>query len=1384
MKKFIVTISSITAIILLYTSLLFAQSSVVKFDRLSIEDGLSQSTVRCILQDVRGFMWFGTDAGLNRYDGYTFKTYKRDLENPGSLSNGLIWSLYEDRLGTMWVGTDVGLNRYDREQNRFTRYFHDPENPYSVSDNSIRAILEDSRGVLWIGTNGGLCEYDRDNDVFIRHMHDPGDLNSIGSDRIRSLYEDDSGNLWIGTYDGLNRYDSGQERFERIGMPPEAEDAQAGTRVRDVVEDSTGVLWIGTNRGLFEFDPESETYTAHRHEPGNPNSISSNSIRFLHIDRTGALLIGTTGGGLDWYDGSYSIFFHFRHDPAGPSSISSDELRSIYEDRAGILWIGTYKRGLSKYDRMSNKFLHFHTDNLFPNSINNNSVRAFYEDDYGFIWIGTFGGGINMYDRNAARYTYFQHDPANPRSLSHDRIYAITEDRHGYVWIGTNGGGLNRFDRKTGYFEHFRYDPDDPGSLSSDRIRVIYEDSNGTLWIGTNGGGLNQFERDSETFMRLINDPYDPVSISNNSVYALCEDRSGMLWAGTVDGLNRLDRENNRFTRFKFEIDDSTSISDKGILSIYEDSEGALWIGTYGGLNRFNRDSETFTRYTEKDGLANDVIYGILEDDDGNLWMSTNKGISKFNPRTESFKNYDVRDGLQGSEYYPGAYYKSKRGEMFFGGSNGFNAFLPGEIVDNTHIPPIVITDFRLFNESVLPKKPGRRTIITKTISEADEICLYHHQDVFSFEFAALDYSAPEKNRYAYKMEGFNEDWTYSDSRRFVTYTNLPPGEYVFRVRGSNNNDVWNDDGTSVSVTITPPFWQTTWFTVFFVIFAVAVVYTGYKLRIRKIERRRKILESQVAERTAEIEKKSHQLSDQKNKLVETLDALRVSWEQYHGIFDSVSDSLIIFDRNGSIVEANPEACRSFGYEKPEFIGMNGRNLMHPDYRDHLREFMRIFDETGHFQGEAVCVRNDASDFNVDARGTNFMYSGEPHLLVIVRDVTERKKAENQIKQQLNLIEVLVETIPSPVYLKNTEGKYIVCNKAFESYFGKTRSQVVGKTEYEILPDHLAKQFHGLDLKLMMNGGAQSFECKVPFADGSLHDVIYHKAVVQQSDESPEGVVGVITDITELKEKTHQLEQLLEELKAAELQIVQAEKMASLGNLVAGIAHEVNNPVGAVISAADVAKRCIAKINETIEQSKNIEGIEGTAGFTRMFRLLTENNDVIVTASRRISTIVKSLKNFARLDESEFQETDIHEGIESTLTLVHHQLKNKAEVIREFGNIPKIRCYPNQLNQVFMNLFVNAAQAIEDTGEIRIRTYAEDSSVVIKVADNGKGIPADKIGKVFDPGFTTKGVGVGTGLGLSICYNIVVEKHNGQITVQSEPGKGTEFTVRLPATHS
>jgi len=816
------------------------QTDNIRFKHISIEDGLSQSTINCMLQDKKGFMWFGTKDGLNRFDGYKFVIYT-DPQNPDAISDNDIQSICEDTKGDIWIGTNSGgVNRFERKTGKFYRYNVDNK---KLGHNETRVIIKDSRGFIWVGTYGsGLYKYDPSNDFFSHYPY--CEKLSEKNNFVTSICEDKTGNIWVGTEDGLYQLDCEINRSIKYN-------AQAGgnqlsrNHITTIFKDQKGNLWIGTKGGgLNKFEPtNNQHFTSYLHNPKNSNgSLSSNNVSVVFESSNGILWIGTNDSGLNRLDPKTGIFTQYKHNPGNPLSISKNYITSIYEDTTGTLWVGTRAAGLNILPKNFIPFSLYRFEGCPNPSLNYNDIRSFYEEPDGILWIGTLEGGLKQFDRKTGKYTnYFNPDDSN--SFGYNFVRAIHEDRFGRLWIGTEGGGLNIFDRKDEKFTRFQSDESTQNSIINKDIDVIYEDAKGNLWVGTRDGLYNINPKSMAITPFRSNS--NKKSLSHNNILTIFEDHPGVLWIGTKGGgLNKFDIEENSFTRYQHKEDDPTSLSHNEVWSICKDQTGTLWIGTSCGLNQLldqEKENGKFKSYLEKDGLPNKVIYSILEDSQGNLWMGTNRGLVKFNPKESTFKNYDSNDGLQSDEFNYGALYKNKEGELFFGGINGFNVFFPGDIKDDPFMPPIVITDLLIKNISVEPgwKNPG--SPLKNTIDETDELKLtYQQSNVFSFEFAALHYANPQKNRYKYKLEGWDKDWIKTDAKnRRITYTNLPAGNYIFKVIGSNKDELWNTDGKSIKVRILPSLWKTWWAYTLYVIAGVLILFLIWSAWSKRFLKRR-----------------------------------------------------------------------------------------------------------------------------------------------------------------------------------------------------------------------------------------------------------------------------------------------------------------------------------------------------------------------------------------------------------------------------------------------------------------------------------------------------------------------------------------------------------------
>ncbi|MCP4147876.1 MAG: response regulator [bacterium] len=794
---------------------LYAQKHYLRFEHISIDDGLSQNSIECMLQDDKGYMWFGTLDGLNRYDGYEIKLYKHEQHRPATLSGNSVMALAIDKDGVMWAGTNSGLNRYDKESGTFTRFKHESSNLKSISHNKIRVMYRDASGELWIGTPDGLNKYDGKGGftVYRNHLATPS---LRGYNYITCIYEDTSNDLWVGNLGGLNRFDkkNGRFTFYRCKAP----NTRRLEPVFCIIEDNSGTLWVGTNSGLNKFDKKNGRFIRYSHP-----LLEGNRINDICTDQSGVMWIGTANSGLLKFDQTTPQITRYAHHNAASNSLSNNYVYKIMEDRSGVLWVGTLNGGLNKYDLENRRFRLYRHDASDNYSLNNDCAGSVLEDSAGTLWVGT-DTGLNKFHRKTGSATLYKNDPSNPRSITGGTVTYIYEDTTATLWVGTMEG-LNQYHPKQENFKRYLYEPTEPHSISSNAVSGILEDRSGTLWVGTYNRGLNKLDRDTGRFTRYQFSSQQPHSLPSNSLSPLYEDHFGVLWVGTSLGLSRFNRSEGNFANYLHDDTNPHSISHNDILSICEDVTGTLWFGTSGGLNTYSRETKRFKAYRIKDGLPNETIYGVLGDKQGNIWMSTNKGLSRLNPKTGTFKNFDAADGLQSNEFNTESYFQNTKGEMFFGGLKGLNSFFPGDIRDNPYLPPVVITDFLLLNRSVKLKQHDPLSPLEKKIDETGSLTLSYKDYIITFEFAALHFAAPQKNRYAYKLEGLDKEWIETGARnRRATYTKLPPGNYLFRVRGSNKDGVWNQKGTAIKLKILPPPWKTWWAYLLYILVAVVVL--------------------------------------------------------------------------------------------------------------------------------------------------------------------------------------------------------------------------------------------------------------------------------------------------------------------------------------------------------------------------------------------------------------------------------------------------------------------------------------------------------------------------------------------------------------------------------
>lgn len=842
-----------------------AQNTIPRFDHLNVDDGLSSNHTRFVYQDKNGFLWIGTEEGLNRYDGYNFITYRHDPKNKNSISDNAINAIYEDEKGKFWIATRNGLNIFDPVKDAFTHFKHNSNDHQSISSDKLTDVTADSSGNIWIGSREGLILFNQMDSTFTVFKNNQDQKNSLSHNYVTAVYTDHSGNIWIGTKNGLNKFNFKDSTFTSFFFDANNPASLSSHFINCIYEDTNGNLWVGTNSGLNNLVPlnnGSAEFISFKKNPSNPNSLSNNNVKTICEDENKNLWIGTIGGGISTYNPELNKFSTIRNNPQSLRSLSDDIIYYLTKDNSGIIWVGTFSKGINKFNPAKERFSHYQPN---PNSflqINENDITSVLIDNDRNLWLGTNGYGITFIDKNSVldnqvNKKVFRKSDKN--SINNDYVTSLIQDKDGFIWIGTFGGGLNKYDPRKKDFSIFKQDKTNPGSISNNYIQTIYEDKERFIWVGTGLGGVCRFDKSKKIFTCYNYNPNEAGSKKNPSsveVTAICEDEEGFLWFGTsTGGLDRFNRETQLFKYFIHDPEDTTSISSNRIVTIYSDKKNNLWAGTFsGGLNLYDRQSESFIHFTKSDGLAGNTVMAITEDRQGNLWISTNNGISKFDPSKKVFKNFDTHDGLQGKEFNANSViYDEQNNLIYFGGVNGLNIFNPEIIKDNTVKPEIVITDFKLFNKSITP---GINSVLDGSIQFTDQINLSYDQNVIAFEFAALQFNNPAKNKYAYKMEGFDNEWINAGSKRFAEYTNLDPGNYVFKVKGSNSDGIWNETGASIRIAIDPPFWQTWWAYMLYIIIVIA----GF-LTIRRYELNRLGLKNQL--KLKDLESKKHQEIDE-----------------------------------------------------------------------------------------------------------------------------------------------------------------------------------------------------------------------------------------------------------------------------------------------------------------------------------------------------------------------------------------------------------------------------------------------------------------------------------------------------------------------------------------
>ena len=1246
-----------------------AAQRTLRFERQSMDEGMLQFSILSILQDRQGFIWFGSQGGLHRYDGYTLTVFRNDANDPASIPDNYVSASWEDADGMLWFGTKGGLARFDPATRRFQRYaLHD-------EGRSVRrwvtAIVPGADGALWLATNDGVVRFEPATGRHRAWTNDALDPDSLRDNRISALAFDGNGALWVGTQAGLARMETASGRFTHFLIGPPG-DAQRN----NVLALSMGpreTLWIGTESGLDAWRVDEAT--PRRQHIGGAEGMGDTRIMALYHDAGANLWVGTDNGGLKWRDPSSGRFTSYEHAPQDRHSLSDNQVLSILVDRTGTLWVGTYFGGLNRTDLASGGFARFGGNT----GAGNVRVRAIVEDADQALWVCTTGEGLLRLDPETRKPRRIG-SAAMPGNV----VTALALAR-GRLWIGTPTGLLWRDPAG-------RYGRVELGAgPGAQYVQTLYTGRDGTLWILTRDG-LSALAPGAVKVRSWQNEPLDPGSLGDNFGLALLEDRQGILWVGTQSGLERFDREAGTFTRFRHDPQDPGSLRHSRVYSLLETADGTLWVGTAGGLHSMVRDGARtrFRFYPFGAGSQEPAIGAVLADADGILWASTTVGITRLDPASGEAKNYTAKDGLTDGAYFVGAGWRSMDGELHFGGINGMTSFQPSAVRDNPYPPQVVITDLLVLNRSLgIPNLAAQKAL-----------ALSYRDSVFTLEFAALHFADPNGNRYAYQLEGFDRSWVEaSAARRYATYTNLDPGRYVFRVRGSNKDGVWSPDSATLAITITPPYWKTWWFRSALAALVLLLSWLAYRLRVRALVEQKRMLAREVDTRTGEL-------------LLQKEAALRQK-----EIVERAHRNIALLSDMGRVLTANLDNEAIMATLHQHVLAL----MDAPGFAVGLRRIDRAALELPFAVTQGTrCARRELPFDPGQTLLAACIASGTE---ILLRDVAEEL----------------------PAWLGR----------------GANRELAVALCD----PAQVTPQLPGALLCVPISAGrrvlgAVMVQSPTRGAYNQVHlDMLGTLAAY----------VGVAMDNAEAYHR----------LKQTQAQLAAQEKLASLGSLVAGVAHELNTPIGnSLLMASTLAARTdavAARFQEALLKRSDLEDYMASA---------REASELIMRSLHNAAELVSSFRQVS-VDQASAQRREYDLGqacqeiaatLMNTVRLAGHSLQLAIP-----GGIV-MDGFPGPLGQVIINFVNNALLHAFDGpgGTMLLSAFEHEGQVRLTFRDDGCGIDSATQGRIFDPFFTTRMGQGGTGLGLNIVYNIVTTLMGGAIRVESAPGEGTAFVIELP----
>ena len=1308
-----------------------------------------------MIRDEEGFLWFCYFGGIARYDGFEIRYYS---SGENTISGPDTQSILVDHDGDLWILTKQnGLNKYSKETDSFTYYKREISNPNSLSSDfsgvtTAQKLFVDNQNRILIGTSSGFNIFNKETNNFILYTNDPNNANSLSDNDVTSIIQDETGIFWIGTSSGdLNRFDEESNSWNTIWL------SSRSIKILSLLDDDK-YIWIGTEtQGLFLYHKENKTVTHFQHDPDDETSLGDNHIYYLYRDSKKNIWLthkGSSVAGIEMYDRNNKSFIRYSAGSESIPGISSNFISTVYEDPiTETFWVINSLDGvIDKYDSLSKKISSHAYEQSNPNSLSSSQALVMIEDQSQRIWISV-EDALNIYDKINDTYTHLYYNEIDPTMGPFTTAMEWIDDND--LWLLSNRGILTRFDTKANKaIKHFKHIPEDSRSIGYSNFtggQLIKDKSDPhILWIALSSG-LDRFDSKEESFIHYVHDPLDESSLTTGSVWSVYDDGKGYLWISTFGGLNRLDKATGNIKRYNNNPDDPESIGFDRVSSVFEDSFNNLWVSSFtSGMDLMNRETESFTHYNIENGFpAIGINQTIEEDSTGNLWIGTSdNGILKFNIQSKSVTDvYSTSDGFQDNNFRRSL--KALDGEMWFSSEFGLNSFYPNQVNKNLQAPKIVLTSFT----------QGSTPINLGTAPEKmKEITLSWRNNFFEFQFAVLNYTKSSDNRYAYMLIGRDKEWFYSDIIPSGRYTGLDGGEYTLKLKGSNNDGIWNKEDYSLKITVTPPFWRSRLFFTM-IIFIVLIIIALTIIYLKK-------LQFEIHER----------------KIIEN--AYKESEEKYRILIDNAPDIRYRTDNDGKIIFISQSCLKLTGYSVEESLGTDAKDGLYYDAK--IQElFESKMAKTGSIDSfETELKKKDGTKwwastsayYYKDQKGNTLGVEG------VTRDITQKKHIELELQKYKNYLSNIIDSMPSILVGVNEKGVVTFWNKNAEEKTGLPSDIAQGKALNEVL---IIMDDEMETIRESIRDGQTILKRKKKRIE--QNQTIYEDITIYPLITN--GVEGAVVRIDNVSDKVR-----LEEL------MIQNEKMLSVGGLAAGMAHEINNPLAGMLQTANVMSNRLdpgrkIKANETAAEKAgtNMEAIKKYITMRDIPSMISKMNE----SGQRVAEIVNNMLSFARQSDNIFSTHHIPILVDKTLELAEtdYDLKKqydfkKIAIVKEYSTeLPPIPCEKAKIQQVLLNLFRNGAQAMLDantldpTITIRIYAFKGEEKLTIEIEDNGPGISSDNRNKIFEPFFTTKPIGEGTGLGLSVSYFIINEIHKGELFVSPEFQSGSRFVIKLPFNH-